>query len=267
MRIAIAILALFALAGAPTAAYLTVLEPVEARLADGDSVRSGVAGPGQHIEIVADRHVDGANWDRLVVAENTLPAGWSRQDSLVYESGMKAIIYIPADARDGEYSFYVKATDEGNYEGLGELTFTYTVSVSRELLGVQIEPAQLVTGVAQPAVYAIRIDNNSTASDTFEISSSGLPSEWRYKRRVFVPHNAIAEAPYEIVSTEEGEYAPTITVRSLSSPFISQSKGVALVTRPSLLTDYQAAGRGLLVFPLVEQPIYSLIAFLANVLG
>jgi len=269
---------LFILMVAANATYLNVKEPVPygTRL-ENDTIFIGIAGPGQTVYLVADRATIGAlddrihyqGWDKLAIED--LPPGWIAEDSLWQETPMKAKIKIAPDAADGEYTFKATAIDEGNLDNLDNLTINVKVSVNKEVFKIDVTPYEVETGVGQPAIYYIDIENRGAASDTFRITSNGVPA-WRFKREVLVPHAidvtsaARKTVTYEVVSEEENKIDMTLTVTSLSSSQISKELRVILTAKPSLISDYKATDHGLLVFPLIESPIYSLIAFLSKLL-
>ncbi|MEM3555397.1 MAG: hypothetical protein QXF56_01625 [Candidatus Micrarchaeia archaeon] len=263
---------------AVNATYLNIREPViSSGMSDGSSLYIGIAAPGQTVYVVAERAtIDAAGesinymgWDKLAV--EGLPPGWVGEDSPWYETPMKAKIRIAPDAADGRYVFKIKAVDEGNYDGLGELTINVSVAVSKEVFNIDVTPLTVETGVGQPGVYYIDIENMGAASDTFRIKSSGVPA-WRFSKDVLVPHAvdpslaAKKTVPYEVVLNEQSEVDVHINVTSLSSEQISREMRVRLIAKPSLISDYRATGHGLLVFPLVESPIYSLMAFFSKLL-
>jgi len=276
MRKLLVVLVLLAVAA--NATYLNVKEPVPKEgMVENDTIFIGTAAPGQTVYLVAERATIGVlderihevGWDTLMI-EN-LPEGWVAEDSPLYETPMKAKIKIAPDAKDGEYTFKVKAVDEGNLDNLGNLTINVTVAVSKEVFSIDVTPTIVDTGVGQPAVYYIDIDNAGAASDTFSITSRGIPA-WEFRKDVLVPHAIEVTLParktvtYEVVSNEEIEKEIFLNVTSLSSSQISKEMKVTLRAKPSLISDYKATGHGLLVFPLVESPIYSIIAFFSKLL-
>ena len=269
---------LFILMVVANATYLNVKEPVTSDgMSDNDTISIGTAGPGQTVYLVAERatidatgeKINYVGWDKLVVED--VPQGWIAEDSPLYETPMKAKIRIAADAADGEYTFKVKAVDEGNYDNLSNLTINVNVTVSKEVFSIDVSPYQVEAGVGQPAVYYVDIENAGAASDTFRITSSGVPA-WTFKKEVLVPHAIDVTSParktvtYEVVSEEENRIDMTLNVTSLSSDQISKELNIVLIAEPSLISDYKATDHGLLVSPLIESPIYSLIAFFSKLL-
>lgn len=257
-----------------SATYLSIDEPVEVKdmVENSTPLNIGIAGPGQTVYIVAERTTIGPDnaihdvgWDKLAIVN--APEGWTSEDSPLYETPMKAKIKIAPNAIDGVYSFKAVAIDENNMDGLGNLTIDVNVTVSKDVFTIDVTPREVEAGVGEPAIYYIDIENKGAASDTFSITSSGL-AVWRFRKDVLVPHSVQMQAqktiPYEVVSNEETDTEIYLNVTSLSSDQISKELKVRLKATPSLISDYKATDHGLLIFPLVENPIYSLIAFLSK---
>lgn len=252
-----------------SAAYLTVKEPVSQQLNDFASLDLGVVGPGQKLEVVALRPAGEqskntpnkaeALWDAVRI--DGLPEGWKAEDSKVYENNMKVFVTLPDNAADGEYAFNLRTLDE--YDGLQPLVVKAKVRVSRDMVGMSVQNPEIRAGVSQPAIYYIKIRNPSSASDAFEITAKGLPSQWKYSKQAFVRYNSEEVVPYEVVGAEQGDYNVEITVKSLSSPLITSTGKVKLSTRSSVALDMQAASHGILLFPTVQQTVYSLLALIS----
>lgn len=257
------IVLIFALGVCAQSTYVNVIDPVEQMgMHEGDTVSLGGVGPGQTIAIIAERATSGPDgtmhltgWDRLAIED--LPQGWIAEDSPLYETPMKAKIKVSPDAQDGTYFFKAKAINENNYQGLGNLTFNVKVNVNKEIFILDVFPLEVTTGVGQPALYSIKIDNLGAASDIFTVETSGIPA-WKFKKDIFVAHGSEKTMSYEVVLNEEKKHFNfTINVTSTSSKLISKRMEVGLNAETSLISDYKATANGLLVFPLIEQPIYS----------
>jgi hypothetical protein len=268
-----AFLLLFCLSVLASAAHLNIVSPVAQEVTSAEQlIDFGIVGPGQKIEVIADRGTGErvetggeAKWEQLRVLGEDLPAGWRNESSFLYESPMKAFIVLPKHALDGTYFFQMHTYDE--YEGTPSMSVRGKVVVSINVLELEALKKTVVAGVGQPAVFLIRLRNKSSASDAFEISVAGVPAEWAFPRRVFVSHNSEAVIAYEVVGAEKGEFSITIQARSLSSDAITAKEKVSLKTQSSLLNDAQATSHGILLFPSIQQIIYSLIGFAANVLA
>ncbi len=262
-------LILLVLASAPYALQLTVYEPVATTVTDGGTVDLGVVGPGQTAYVIVESDIKeggiqgmGGRIDQLVFTST--PRGWETTPSELYGVPMKAIIKVPADASDGEYWFTLKAVDEGNKEQLGETSFKARLVVNKDVLKMDVWPDSASTGAGQPAGYYVRISNTGVASDVFEISSEGVP-DWHYTQLVFVPKGSSKVVRYEVVGNEEQEYEVKIKVRApFSSELLKAERKVFLDINTNLLSDLQATGHGLLLFPIIEQPAYSIMGLISN---
>ena len=263
-----------ALAGSASASHVLVDKPIAKELVanSSDILDLGVIGPGQKVELVVERgtgemhplYGNEKSWDQLNVDKDSLPPGWEGVDALVYENPMKAFIIAARDAPDGEYVFSLTAVDE--LEGTPPQVIRVKVTISRDVLDFEPVTKSVSAGGGQPAVYTFRLTNKASASDVFEISvSGGLPSRWTFSKQVFVPLNSEAEAQYEVVSEEYGKFPIKFKAVSLSSSEISKETPAELVVQSSLYLEAKATSHGILLFPSVEQAIYSFIGFAANV--
>ena len=257
------------------ASQLQVTSPAEQTLVVQEDVLDlGVIGPGQTLEIIAERasgviakdsQTKGeALWDKLTVVRETLPLGWKTEDSKLYENPFRAFVTTSPTALDGGYSFQLRAMDQ--YEGVLEKTFNAKVLVSKDLLETSVSPSSLTTGVGLPAVFNVKLKNKSSASDVFQINASGVPGEWKETRRVFVPFHSEVEVHYEVLANEQGEFKLSIRTVSLSSDLISSKQDVTLVTQSSLVEDLKSLKRGLLLFPTAEQAVYSALGLIAQLI-
>ena len=271
MRKDYALLAVLLLAFSVNATQLAVYEPVATTVSDNGFIDLGTVGPGQTAEITAESKITeggiqgkGGVLDQLIFL--SVPAGWGTTPSKQYGSPMKAIMRVPADAEDGDYILTMQAVDEPPGEMLGNVTFRAMVHVSRSVLVVDVQPDKATTGAGQPAGYYVTINNNGFASDVFEVSSEGVP-DWHYRMVVFVPKGSSKIVRYEVVGNEEQEYRVKLKVRApFSSELLKADRDVTLDINTNLISDLQATGHGLLLFPGVEQPVYSLMGLLSNLL-
>ena len=189
------------------------------------------------------------------------------RSSPLQETPMKLKIKIGPNATEGEYNVTLRIVDEGNYDGLGNMTIYAIVNVSKEVFDIDISPTLVQTGVGQPAIYYITIRNTGAASDPFEIRvKEGQLPAWRFRKSVLVNYGSERVIPYEVVLNEEGEKTFTITVESLSSPQIYKEETLVIESRSSLITDWKATTHGLLIFPVIEETIYSIVGLLSKLL-
>ncbi|HEV8289693.1 MAG TPA: hypothetical protein VGQ00_01935 [Candidatus Norongarragalinales archaeon] len=281
MRSNLFILALLSFMIFASASKVTVIDPVSQNIdsAAPATLDLGVVGPGQTVEISAQRAsgqlskrtgYEGkeALWDQLIVNPATLPQGWRKEDGKLYEEPMKAFVIVSPTAGNGDYEFEVKAWDEGDYEGIGgELVFKVHVRVSNDVMDFEVNPDIVYSGTGQPGIYTFNIKNKGAASDVFEISATGLPTIWKYKKNVYVRHNGQSQVTYEIVAEEQGNYNVNFKVTSRSSLLIQKSAPVQLVSRSSVWEDMKAASHGVPLFPTSLQAVYGLVGLISNLIG
>ncbi|MFH0817855.1 MAG: hypothetical protein V1909_04440 [Candidatus Micrarchaeota archaeon] len=268
MHFKIFALAVLLFAIAPFALELKVYEPVSTMVSDGETIDLGVVGPGQTAYVDVESEIKeggiqgkGGRLDQLVFTST--PTGWETEPSKLYGVPMRAIIKVPADASDGIYELVMKAVDEGNKEQLGETMFKARLAVSKDVLKIDVWPEKATTGAGQPAGYYVKISNTGVASDVFEVSSEGVPG-WPYRQVAFVPKGSSKVVRYEVVGNEEQEYNVKISVRGFSSARLRAEKNVYLDINTNLASDLQATGHGLLLFPIIEQPVYSIMGLVSN---
>jgi len=267
-------LAFALLGGMASASHVVVSKPVAKVIDAGsnDILDLGVIGPGQKVELVVERGTGEMHelygreksWDLLKVDPDSLPPVWEGVDSLTYENPMKAFIIAAKDAPDGEYVFSLTVIDE--LEGTPPQTIKAKVTISRDVLDFEPVTESVSAGGGQPAIYTFRLTNKGSASDVFEIRIvGGLPSRWTFSKQVFVPFGSSVEAQYEVVSEEYGKFPVRFKAVSLSSEDIFKETTAELVAMSSLYLEAKATSHGILLFPSVEQAVYSFIGFLANV--
>ena len=252
-----------------SAAHVTVWKPVQEVLEGGGSLNLGIIGPGQKVEIVIDRGSGEDNpsggealWDRAIVEEATLPLGWSKEDGKFYESPMRAYVSAAKDTPDGEYEFYLTVIDE--YERAPTTRVKCKVIISRNVFQASLADNAVVAGVDQPATYYLFLKNNSSASDSFEVTVKGLPGGLLEPRKVFVPYKSERLIAYPVSSSEAGSFALEFNVKSLSSSSMNASLPATLEAERSLYQDMRATSHGVLLFPSLQQVIYALFGLTSN---
>ena len=270
-KIAFASVFLLIIANIASAAYIVVTEPVNNKIDEGQTIDLGVVGPGQKLEITTGRSSGVFDfrgveelWDRIKVEEKTLPAGWSKVDSLFYEGKPRAFAIVSSDAPDGDY--ILDFTGERDYGELSNapMHFKGKVKVSKNVFEFSVLNKNVESGIEQPATFMLKLKNTGSASDVFEISVvSGLPKGWGFKKTVLVPYNSEKEVPYEISPSEQAEFSIKLKAVSLSSDKISREQQVTLVAKSSLFQDAKAASKGVILFPTIEQVVYNLIGFIS----
>lgn len=271
-RIAILLILALAIPFASALEPMHVISPSNANIQPGGEMDLGTIGPGQTFDIQIDPLVltggvndIGGRWDQAVV--DSLPDGWSASPSKIYSNPMQVKVTAAPDAPDGDYRFEVKLIDEGGAEHIGgELSAFFTVHVKKDILSMSVDgPTSEEVSAGQPARYFITITNKG-ANDRFTVASSGV-SGWSFTKEVYIAGGSPKTIMYEVVGEEEGYYKVAISARSASSPLIQASAPVSLSVHSNLIADYKATSNGVLLFPFLMAPLYSLAGLISLFLG
>jgi len=245
-----------------------VVSPVNTKVSNGDMIDLGIIGPGQTVSILIDPlvstggiHDIGGVYD-LAEAKD-LPSGWKSEESKLYQNPLQVTVTADPNAVVGVYYSNIIVMDERDGEELGNVTFVVKVTITWDVMDVEVSPAKTTVGPGQPARFSITIYNKASTSDVFEVSAVG-PRKWEFKRPVFVAAKSSRTIDYELVGGEEEEYTATIKVVSLASENIASEKNVSLSIRSDVLGDYKATNNGVIVFPIFETIVYSLAGLLSN---
>ncbi|HIH19389.1 TPA: hypothetical protein HA225_05435 [Candidatus Micrarchaeota archaeon] len=265
------IIALALLIALNAAIAVSIISPVSAQVGQESEILIGDVGPGQTFPIVAEPKVAsggrfslGGAYDQM--AANSLPFGWSSTPSKIYSDPLQVDITVPKDTPNGEYEVQLSLWDEAGEQGLGEnVTFNAKVKVTREVMDMKVEPASITVGAGQPARFTITIVNKGIAPDTFTVGSKGVRT-WVFQRSVYIPSGTSKSLNYEVVGEDESDYSLTIWARSSSSDKIYAERDASLKVNTDLFSDYRAVNRGVLLFPIIEGPVYFVVGLLSNLL-
>lgn len=248
------------------------LAPLQQSVPDGGSLEIGAIGPGQTFIVKLDPFVTtggihgiGGRWDQAVAY--ALPEGWTSRPSKLYQNPLQVEITAAPDAPDGDYELLIKTIDEGDLEKLGsEMSAKLLVHVKKGVLSMKVEPTYAETGAGQPARFAITMSNAGAADEVFDVGSSGVTG-WAFRKSVYVPAHSSRTVTYEVAGEEESQYTVTIYSQASSSPLIRAEQPIVLMVKSNLISDYKATSNGVLLFPFIMSPMYSLAGLLALFLG
>jgi len=247
---------------------LQIVEPAVKDISDGDTVYIGTIGPGQTISIgihpkvyTGGKFGEGGRYDYATVEK--VPTGWKGKNSKLYGDPLQVEITADKNAPEGEYTAEIAVQDEDNGEKLGQIKFKVRIKIVHDVLDTTVTPTSLTVGPGQPARFAITITNKGTASDVFLVKAEGV-ERWIFEKPVLVPKMSSKTIIYEITESEEETYFPKISVVSTSSPLIHQEKQVVFKVQPDLANDFKATNHGILIFPIFEAPVYSIVGLLSN---
>ncbi len=265
-----ALLALFVLAAAPVWAVLPLNLVLPAQTVNnGGAVDYGMVGPGQSFAIKFSPAVRENNapsgkylgrWDGAYAAN--LPAGWSSRPSGLYGDPLSVEVTVDPLAAEGDYTFNVVTEDENGGDHIGgTFTFDVVVHVRKNVLGASITPLSQEVGAGQPARFTVTLTNLGTAPDTFRVGASGVKG-WSYIIREYLAPGATKTFNYEVVGGDEAYYPLVLFVESQSSPQIRYEQLVTLQVRTNLVADFKATSHGVLLYPPIMLPIYSVAGIL-----
>lgn len=249
-----------------------MVQPFETELHEGDVIDLGLVGPGQKLEIEIAQtsniyDFNGAEevWNRLKLDDKSLPLFWTSDDSLRYEANLKAIIKVSEQTQDGDYEFSLYTERDYGTAAKYPVQFKAKVRVSKDVFKLEINQKNVKGGANQPSIFLIDLINTGSASDAFNIEAiSGLPSAWKYKKQVFVPHNSKKQIQYEVVASEQGDFYLTFKGTSLSSDSIFSEDSATLSAKSTLIQDMKSTANGVLLFPFLTQSVYYLMGLIAN---
>ncbi|MBI5224307.1 hypothetical protein HY989_00390 [Candidatus Micrarchaeota archaeon] len=249
-----------------------MVQPFQTEIHEGDLIDLGTVGPGQKLEIEIAQtsniyDFNGAEevWNRLKIDDSSLPLFWRSDYSLRYEANPKAFVYVSEQTSDGDYEFSLYTERDYGTAAKYPVHFKAKVKVSKDVFKLEISQKSVTGGANQPTVFLIDLTNTGSASDAFNIEAiSGLPSAWKYKKQVFVPHNSRKQIQYEVVASEQGDFFLTFKGTSLSSDFIASEDTATLSAKSTLIQDMKSTANGVLLFPFLTQSVYYLMGLIAN---
>lgn len=270
LRHALPLLAVIALIGLAGATYVSVQGPVNANLTNNGFVYLGKVGPGESFYILASATTTNASgavvnigWDRLEAVN--LPGGWSMQASPLYENPMKLKVSVPYNI-SGTYNLTIRAVNVGNYSRLGNLTFTSQVDVTNNVFNVSVSPRNISAGVGQPVDINVKIVNTGIADEPFNISAQGLPA-WNFSDDVIALHSRTSSFVYPVYVNEPGIYPFNLTITSATGHLVQDEYPISFSVVASLYNDYSAIGNGVVLSPVIFEPVYAIDYLLSYLMG
>ncbi len=270
LKQAFSIFVILSLIGLSSATYVSIQGPVMANLTNNGFLHLGKVGPGESFYILASATTTNASgasvnigWDQLEAVN--LPNGWSEQASPLYENPMKLKISVPYNIT-GTYNLTIRAVNVGNYSRLGNLTFTSQVEVTNNVFNISVSPRNISAGVGQPVDININVVNTGIADEPLNISAQGLPA-WNFSDDVIALHSHTTSFSYPVYVSEPGIYPFNLTITSATGHLIQQAYPISFSVVASLYNDYSAIGSGVVLSPVVFEPVYAIDYLLSYLLG
>jgi hypothetical protein len=270
LRYTLPIFTALILIGLAGATYVSVQGPVNANLTNKGFVYLGKVGPGESFYVLASATTTNASgsvvnigWDRLEAVN--LPSGWSMQASPLYENPMKLKISVPYNI-SGTYNLTIRAVNVGNYSRLGNLTFTAQVDVTNNVFNVSVSPRNISAGVGQPVDINVNVVNTGIADEPFNISAQGLPA-WNFSDDVIALHSRTSSFVYPVYVSEPGVYPFNLTITSATGHLVQNEYPISFSVVASLYNDYSAIGNGVVLSPVIFEPVYAVDYLLSYLMG
>lgn len=261
------VLGLFIILGSLVCA-IPMLDPFQKEIANNEIVYLGEIGPGQTLSLSLDgRPTTGGVFGKGGAYETAnaieLPHGWTAQASDYAGIPLQVKISSEKYAPEGEYTIKIKVSDEDDKEKLGNITFFVKINITHDVIDVEVDKTKKEALTNQPVRFYITLRNKVNAGDVFSISSFNIP-KWAFKKYVYVPPMSSKTLYYEVISKEEEEYNPIISITSESSPMISKTLNTSINVHSTALGDLKATNNGLLFFPVLGGIIYALAGLFSN---
>lgn len=247
---------------------IPMLEPFQKEVADGEEIYIGEIGPGQTVSISVDGrpttggiHQIGGAYEIASAIE--IPEGWSTKKSDWAGIPLQVKIIAAKNAPEGEYRAKIEVHDEDDSEKLGNITFFVKMNITYDILDASLDNTVKETVSGQPARFYITITNKANTGDTFTVSSTNIRG-WEFKKSIYVAAKSSKTLQYEVISKEEEQYSPLISVVSDSSALINKTLNASVIVHPSLFADLKAINNGMLLFPAMNGIIYALAGLISN---
>ncbi len=258
------LLAVFFVLAFSTAVFGTVFmhSPVEAKIANGESVQAGKVAPGQTVVFVIEKKSEKAEkWNSLFV-DSGLPGGWE-QNEIVSDETIAVGITLPSDAKTASQRLSFSAFSSDS-QGFGDRFFAELLVMGpKSVFDVGMDVERFETSVGEKIPLSITISNNSVAESVFSVSSS-LPTGWLRGNdfTLVVPPLSAKTFSFFVEPSVYGRRKAEITLSSQQNSF-SEKLSFELNVFPTLRSKFQAPLFGLPFFSLTLWPQYLLNALLS----
>ncbi|MEM4295245.1 MAG: hypothetical protein QXI89_01445 [Candidatus Anstonellales archaeon] len=239
---------------------ITIVEPTKQEV--DNSYYAGFVGPGQVLSIAIDKRVEtggrfgkGGYYDKAYALK--LPDGWTSEQSKIFDNPLQVFITVPENAKEGNYSFLIQLEDLDNAELLGNKTINITVTITKDVMDMEIKKLNYIIAPKQPLRLSTIISNKGNAGDIFVID---IKTSREIKRKeVFIPANSISEVVNELSFPAKGKELIEVNVYSKHAPSaISKSKRINVQIEGNFFEDLGAAGNGVLLLFIPFQPVYDI---------
>lgn len=239
-------------------AEVSLFEPIEKRVFDGESVDLGAAAFGETFRIIAstDSGFEGITWDSLSAQAPSTASDW------LFESGRENTkriflqVTLPHEMQEGIYEFQVRASNS-------TLSFTESFTARLEVRRKLVKTAVSEEGPIQPITvnnvkkYKLTFTNPSIASQTLEIGSS-LPLDWFSGKTLTIGPKKTVEETVEVRPLVHGKKDFSMQVISAQSQAEISSFGLSVQASPTLTGKFSSMSTG---FPFFAPTFFSAYLF------
>jgi len=236
-------------------AAIFIVEPVDRKVQNGQSVALGKMARGETVRLIVRKKSDSAvEWDSISVEQELLPKGWNFESSET-DKTLIALISSPADA---EISTQRIGFTVGNKsQPLFSETFYGSISVREKLLTVTVENLNQEALVGQTAQFKLIANNDSIAEHKLLVKSD-LPSYWFESRSITIPALSKEEVDLNVGALAYGQRQFRFTVSSLQNDTSFQFPA-SLSVKPTLRAKFFSGFIGL---PFYSPSLFSQYLFL-----
>ncbi|MDO8634051.1 MAG: hypothetical protein Q7K34_02035 [archaeon] len=239
-------------------AEVSLFEPVETRVFDGDSVELGSAAFGETFRIIASTEsgFEGITWDSLSAQALGAASIWAFESGHENAKRIFLQVTLPKEMKEGIYEFEVSASNSAL--SFTE-SFTARLEVRRKLVKIAVsesEPSSPVTvnGVKK---YRLTFTNPSIAPESLEVGSS-LPLDWFSGKTLVVPSKKTVEETVEVRPLVHGKKDFSLQVVSGQSGDTVSSFGLAVESTPTFAGKFSSVASG---FPFFAPTLFSAYFF------
>ncbi len=229
----------------------TYLEPLKPSLVSP-------VGPGYKVILAFDRDTkSGFVWDNLVCTTNTTWAlDYAKDHKFLY-----AFIYVPKDAREGDYTFSFTISDANGDHIQENAMVTLHVTRNPEDLA-EIFPMEDRTLTAGNDFVQFRLRNKALGEARYLVDY-WVPGVGSWKKEVVIPPGKEEVIRLNVTIPTEGYYTVYAKVLSQDTPIIRFEINKTFYVRPTIHSKISSIMEGIPVVPITLSPVYTLLGIIS----
>ncbi|MGC8568246.1 MAG: hypothetical protein ACP5LP_03340 [Candidatus Micrarchaeia archaeon] len=270
MRAITAIFLFFAFAiGASTAAYVNLVNPLNATLYTNQTIYIGEVAPGQSFSVGILSNTTNSTgsmilygWNKLVALD--LPPNWTASSTSFNTRYLQVLIKPSSNSEIGKYRLKFEAINVGNYTHLGVLPFYATISINPSVFSISAYPSKIISTPGVPANVTIAINNSGVSDCPFIISSAGLIN-FNNTESIIAVHHRTVHANYPVREGQAGSYNFRLMINSTQSSLVNKTLNITFIVKPTMGSEFASTGQGIAIFPITYAPIYAIEYLLSKI--